>query len=305
MVPRFSIVIPAFNAEMTLTETLQSLLAQTWNDWEALIVDDGSTDGTRAIAELYAANDYRFRVVTNTGRGPSAARNLALGETRGSLIAFLDADDTWASCKLADMARVMQDPSIDAAFARIAFFDDAGSRTISKVGHADLTVPDLLGENPVCTMSNIVVRRSAFRATRGFDTRLVHNEDLEWLIRLVATSHRVIPVDKVLVHYRTTPSGLSSNLDAMRRGRQAALETALSHGYKSSSADEAIHLRYLARRALRTDAPPREALRLAFAGARMSPAGFFSDLRRGLMTFAGALVAPILPLRARRALFSN
>ncbi|SFE00919.1 glycosyltransferase family 2 protein [Roseivivax sediminis] len=303
--PRFSIVIPAFNADNTLADTLDSLEHQTLTDWEALIVDDGSTDATRVIAEAAAGRDRRIRVIDNPAKGPSAARNLALTETTGEIIAFLDADDVWAPRKLEIMAQIFRNAGIDAAFSRIAFFDEAGTRTVSSLPGGHVTVPMLLGENPVCTMSNLAVRRAAFAATGGFDTRLVHNEDLEWLIRLVATGNRLVPVAETLVYYRTSPTGLSADLAAMSRGREAAVATALRHGFRTSARAEAIHLRYLARRALRTDAPPRETLRLALAGAWTSPAGFFSDLRRGVMTLAGALAAQILPRRTRRALFSH
>lgn len=303
--PLFSIVIPCLNAAATLGETLDSLLAQTDPDWEALIVDDGSTDGTRALAASYAMRDRRILLLRNPGRGPSAARNLVMDEGAGDILAFCDADDLWAPEKLARMRAVFTDPAIDAAYSRIAFFDFRGSRTLSTVPAGNLTVPMLMGENPVCTMSNLAVRRGAFAAAGGFDTSLVHNEDLEFLIRLAATGHRITGTDETLVQYRTSPTGLSADLAAMARGRAAALATAARHGFTPDPKAEAIHMRYLARRALRTDAPAREALRLALHGALTSPAGFFGDLKRGGLTFACAVAAPLMPRRLRRALFSH
>ncbi|MDK3020148.1 glycosyltransferase family 2 protein [Pseudodonghicola flavimaris] len=302
---RFTIIIPCYNAETTLARTLESLRFQTQPDWEALIVDDGSTDSTRAVAERFAAEDCRFRLLPNPGKGPASARNVALNAARGDLIAFCDADDLWEADKLQRMLEVFADPTVDAAFARVAFFDEAGSRTLSTVPAEAISVQMLLGENPVCTMSNLVVRRDVFRATGGFDCALVHNEDLEWLIRLCACGFRLIGVQHTLVHYRTSPTGLSSDLDKMRAGREAALATALRFGFRPDARAEAIHLRYLARRALRTGAPVREALLLACSGIGTSPAGFFSDLRRGGLTLAGALAAPLLPRALRQALFSH
>ncbi|WP_375691796.1 glycosyltransferase family 2 protein [Pseudooceanicola sp. LIPI14-2-Ac024] len=301
----FSIVIPCLNAIATLGETLDSLLTQTDRDWEALVVDDGSTDGSWALAATYAAQDPRIRPMRNPGRGPSAARNLVIAEGRGDIIAFCDADDLWAPEKLTRMRRAFADTRADAVFARIAFFDGRGTRTVSTVPGGDLTVPMLMGENPVCTMSNLAIRREVFVASGGLDTTMVHNEDLEYLIRLAATGYRIRGLDETLVYYRTSPTGLSSNLDAMRRGRSAALATAARHGFAPDARAEAIHLRYLARRALRTDAPAHEALRLAFGGAMTSPSGFFSDLKRGGLTLACAAAAPLMPRRLRRALFSH
>src|SRR5437660_8279844 len=90
-----SVVIPAHNAAETLAETLDSLLAQTRGDWTAIVVDDGSTDGTRALAESYVARDQRFRLLSDgrPNEGASAARNRGIGAATSRWLAFLDADD--------------------------------------------------------------------------------------------------------------------------------------------------------------------------------------------------------------------
>jgi glycosyltransferase involved in cell wall biosynthesis len=303
--PRFSIIVPCYDAARTLPATLESLLAQTTTDWECLLVDDGSRDATPAIIRQATLTDPRFRALPNPAKGPSAARNVALTEARGALVAFCDADDIWLPEKLARVAERLGDPDIAAVYARVAFFSDGRDGAVSRIVAGDLSIATLLGENPVCTMSNLVTRRAVFRATGGFDTAMVHNEDLEWLIRLVGAGHRVVGQDETLVRYRTSHGGLSSDLARMRAGRAAALETARRLGHRADARAEAIHLRYLARRALRVDAPAVEAPRLALAGLRASPRGFFSDARRGLFTLSGALLAPLLSRRLRRALFAS
>lgn len=303
--PFFSIIVPCFNASATLSETLDSIAAQTDVDWEALIVDDGSTDTTWAMAVARAARDSRIKVIRNPGSGPSAARNEGAFRARGEVMAFCDADDLWTPDKLTRMRETFARPDVDGAYARIAFFDDKGSRTVSTVPEGALTVPMLLGENPVCTMSNVAVRRQVFIESGGFDTTMVHNEDLEWLIRIAASGFRIVGLTDVLVRYRTSPTGLSANLAAMQAGRRAALTTAARMGFHPDRRVEAIHLRYLARRALRIDAPPLQSLRLAVSGAMTSPVGFFSDIKRGALTFIAALTAPVMPRRLRRSLFSH
>ena len=303
--PRFSIVMPCFNAATTLPETLASLRAQTFSDWELLCVDDGSSDATLDLIQAEARRDTRVRVLRNPGKGPSAARNLALPEARGDILAFCDADDLWEPEKLACLVAAFAEPSVAAVFAQVAFFDGTRSSSVSTVPAADLTVPMLLAENPVCTMSNLAVRREVFSQTGGFDTRLVHNEDLEWLIRLVATGHRVVGLDRCLVRYRTSVSGLSSDLGRMRAGRRAALATAERFGFRADPRAEAIYCRYLARRALRVGAPGVEALRFVLTGLILSPVGFLSDLRRGGLTVAAALCAPVLPGCLRQFLFAG
>jgi glycosyltransferase involved in cell wall biosynthesis len=306
--PRFSVVIPCFNAEATLVRTLDSILSQTCPDLEVICVDDGSTDGTRALITAAQARDPRVRLVRNTGKGPSAARNLgAGGVATGEIIAFCDADDLWTRDKLACLGVAFDTPGTDAVYGRVGFFrhhpDDA--RTWSEVPRGPLGIPQLLGENPVCTMSNLAVRRAAFLASGGFDAGVVHNEDLEWLIRLVGQGARVTGLDRTLTWYRASPDGLSADLRAMARGREAALRTAARFGHQPGARDQAVHLRYLARRALRLGHSRTQAARYALQGLARSPGGFFASPRRGALTLGGALAALVLPRRLSRSLFSR
>ncbi len=302
--PRFSVIIPAFDAAATLPATLASLHRQTCTDWEALVVDDGSTDATRAIA---AAAGPRVRLLANPEKGPSAARNHGAVQAQADILAFLDADDLWAPEKLARMAEAFADPATDAAFAGIEFFRHrpGDSRVTSTVPPGPLRIGTLIGENPVCTLSNLCVRRAVFAASGGFDAKLVHNEDLEWLIRLAGQGARIIGLPERLVWYRTSPRGLSADHAAMREGRAAALATARRFGVLPDARAEAIHLRHLARRALRLDAGGLTALRLTAEGIATSPAGFLSPARRGALTALAALAAPALPRPVRRALFAR
>ena len=91
--PFFSIIIPVYNVAPYLRECLDSVLAQTFTDWEAICVDDGSTDGSGAILDEYAAKDNRFRVIHQQNAGVSVARNTALSRIRGEWFLFLDGDD--------------------------------------------------------------------------------------------------------------------------------------------------------------------------------------------------------------------
>ena len=305
--PQFSIIIPCFNAAATLPDTLASLQAQTLTDWEALLVDDGSSDATPAIIAEAALADPRLRLLRNPRKGPSAARNHAVTQAQGQIIAFCDADDLWAPQKLARMAALFTEPQTDAVFARIAFFREVpeDAAAFSTVPRGPLGISTLLGENPVCTMSNLCIRKACFTALGGFDETLVHNEDLEWLIRVAGMGMQIIGHDETLVWYRNNTFGLSADFAAMRAGRAQALATAKRFGGTTDRRAEAIYLRYLARRALRLDAGRLTALRFVLEGLHNSPAGFFSDYRRGALTALGALVAPLLNTRSRRHLFGR
>ncbi len=303
-----TIVIPAYNAAKTLPATVQSLTRQTWVDWQAIIVEDGSQDDTFAVAQALAEDEPRLTVVRNPGKGPSNARNHgAIDLARGAFIAFCDADDIWLPGKLSSVVTSLLMGEADAVFGRIGFFesDPAQVGARSTVPEGRVTVPMLMGENPVCTMSNLTVRTDVFRKLGGFRADMVHNEDLEWLIRLVGSGHELCGLHEDHIRYRTSSGGLSSDLAAMLRGREQAMETARRFGFSPDDRAEAIHLRYLARRALRVGCEPRLALRLALSGLRRDARAFLFPLHRGAATALAAMLAPALPAPLRHTLFSK
>ncbi len=304
--PRFSIILPCHNAEATLEATLHSVRAQSYTDWELICVDDGSTDWTGAILNKWAQKDSRFVVITLTGEGPSRARNFGARCAQGEILCFLDADDMWVPEKLGLLDRAFQEKDVDGVFGKVAFFSAVGQpSTFSTVPKQALTVPMLMGENPVCTMSNISLRRELFNRSEGLATDFVHNEDLEWLIRLVGMGAHIKGMDAFHVWYRTTQGGLSSDLKAMAQSRRRALRTAERFGYKPSATTEAIYLRYLARRALRLNQTGLSALRYALSGLAKSPTAFLFPLHRGALTALAALCAPVMPNALRLALFAK
>ena len=304
----FSIVIPCFNCEETLTETITSLQAQTVSNWEAICVDDGSTDQTLALLEGLAEQDRRIRVVQQSNAGPSRARNNGVSIAKGKYVSFLDSDDLWMPEKLASVeAAFLSVPNADAVFGRIAFFrdgEDVDSTTSTvRAGKADMT--DFIGENPVCTLSNLTVRREAFLVLGGFDESMRFSEDLEWLIRAVAADVHLEGVVDLHVRYRTSENGLSADLRAMHEGWRRALSSArrvLTPAQIASA--EAVHLRYLARRALRTGASSSEAWAFMLNGLSLSPIAFLGGRHRGPMTLVGCLLAPLLPTAFRRRIFA-
>ena len=107
--PFFSIIIPVYNVAPYLRECLDSVLAQTFTDWEAVCVDDGSTDGSGAILDEYAAKDKRLRVIHQENKGVGAARNLGLKKVKGNWILFLDGDDAWAKKLLSIVAGMIDE----------------------------------------------------------------------------------------------------------------------------------------------------------------------------------------------------
>ena len=300
-------LFPGSAALLALADSLREVRTICHCGRKALCVDDGSTDATYALLRTAAAADPRIRVLENPGKGPSDARNHGAAQASGELLAFCDADDLWATDKLAALEAAFADPACDGAFGRVSFFERRAedARSVSSVPSAPLSIPMLLGENPVCTMSNIGLRARVFAQSGGLRREMVHNEDLDWLIRLVGMGARIDPLDRILVHYRVSRSGLSADIERMRAGRAMALESAACFGFQPDAQAEAVHLRYLARRALRVGLGGTTALGLALRGLALAPARFLTPMHRGCGTLAGALIAPALPAPMRRALFSR
>jgi cellulose synthase/poly-beta-1,6-N-acetylglucosamine synthase-like glycosyltransferase len=308
--PLVSVIIPCFGAAATLPVAVRSVLTQDFTDFEIIIVDDGSKDASLAVARALAAEDSRVRVIAQQNAGPAAARNRGIVEARGRYIGFLDADDRWAHTHLrTHVAHFSAHPDCGVSFARIAFFDPEltlGGRLSAHM--PQLRLADILGENPICTTSNIVARGELFAEIGGFDPALTHGEDQEWVARVLAkTRWRVCGLNKVLVDYRTSPGGLSADLARTHAGWLSMLRRV--HAYapdaamRAAPAASALFHRYLARRALRTG-QPRAALRPMLRALRSSPLTLLTHQpHRTAMTLAGALAAlvPGNPLRATLA----
>ena len=218
--PLFSAVVPCFNAADTLAEAVDSVLAQSCPDFEILIVDDGSTDGSFEIARRLEEEDPRIRVIGRSRQGPSAARNCGVVAARGSLIAFLDADDRWHPRKLElHHLQLREKSSTGVAFAGVRKIDVEGKvlgrcRSCSRV-----SLPFLLRGNPTVTTSNVVARRAVFDDVGFFNVDMRYAEDLDWLVRVALDGRWSIEgLPEVLTDYRISPGGLSRSLGAMEEG---------------------------------------------------------------------------------------
>lgn len=306
--PRMSVIMPVYNASATLSATVRSILSQSERDFELLLIDDGSTDDSLLLMLRLAALDERIRVIAHANCGVAATRNKGVELSHGQLIAFCDADDLWHPEKLARHHALHKgDRTCDASYARIAFIEPEAThsrdaRTTSTIIPTPLTVADLLGENPVCTMSNLVVTRSAFARIGGFRAGMSFAEDQEWLARAAYLGIAIHGIDEVLVGYRLSHDGLSVNLDRMYAGWR---DLAANYGDPATGeAAEAIYCRYLARRALRSGATAGTARQYALRGLKLNARAFLTDARRGWPTLISALVASVLPRAARIRVFA-
>lgn len=306
--PEVTVVLPVYNAAKTIEQTIASVLEQTFHAFELIVIDDGSTDDSLQRLLAIAATDERIHLVSRANGGVSSARNFGVELGVAPYVAFIDADDIWAPEKLGcHVALHRDDPTLAASYARIGFLPEhagtlAECRTVSTPLRDRLGLVDVLGENPVCTMSNLFLRRDWFAYSGGLDTALSHAEDQEFVAQLVARGARVESIDAVLVGYRFSPDGLSMDLERMKAGWHQVAHCYLDGPELASL--EALYLRYLARRTLRSGGSAIRALNYSLAGLRIDAAAFLADRRRGIGTLVGALAAPFLPMAIRRQVFA-
>lgn len=264
MNPIFTVVMPAYNAGAYLPQTIDSVLSQTLTDFELIIIDDGSKDNTFEIACNYQQKDSRITVLSQSNQGVSVARNRGINNSNSEYIAFIDADDKWTPDNLkSHLEHLQNNPNLGISYGKVEFLEPDGNHT-GKIARGRLTKlqpQHFLYENPTMTVSNIVVRRQVFQEIGCFDCSMSYSEDLELLFRVACSHWKIEGINRVLLGYRTTQGGLSSQLYKMEEGwetlmakaRFSAPELVEKHYLKARS----NHLRYLARRAFRLHLSPQ------------------------------------------------
>ncbi len=231
--PLASIIIPAFNAERFLPRTLSSALGQTHSNVEVIVVNDGSTDATRYIADKAAAGDPRVCVITVANGGVAKARNIGIEAATGEFVAFLDADDLWHPDKIRDQVAALTDLNKSGAAAaytlmRIIDVHDRVVRNGSGVGYSGYIFARHLFSRPVGNGSSLFLFRELAVSIGGFDTSWAANgiggcEDLDLELR-IAAKHPITAVRRYLVGYRAYPGNMSSNGLALARSVLSTVE---------------------------------------------------------------------------------
>ena len=199
MTPFFSIVIPVYNVAPYLRECLDSVLAQTFSDWEAICVDDGSTDGSGAILDEYAARDSRFRVVHQPNAGVSAARNRALDAAVGEYVTFLDGDDAYESSWLESFWGPIKDTGADLVRLQVKFWDGGACKVAPAVDrpHRDCFVGTEVADWGCSTYSiegwsglNAIKRSCLNGAVRvRFPVGMRFMEDIVFMLKVLPNVH--------------------------------------------------------------------------------------------------------------------
>ena len=209
--PLVSVVIPVYNGERFLRESLESVFAQTFQDYEIVCVDDGSTDGSCALLKQY---DERLRVIQQANAGQSAARNVGVRQATGSFVAFLDQDDRWYPSKLVQQVAVLSaEPDVVLVHCNYDRMDGDGRVLVARAALVErasaLASPlgRLIGEALVFP-SAMMVRRDVFQRVGGFDPELRGFEDFDLIARLIRQG-RFVLLNESGMAYRLHAGGFS------------------------------------------------------------------------------------------------
>lgn len=210
--PAVSVVIVTYNKADTLAEAIESVLRQSYRDFEILVVDDGSTDDTPGRIRPYLD---RVRYLPKPNGGTGSARNLGIAEARGEFVAFLDGDDLWLPRKLEiQMEAFRKEPKIVAAQCSAYCMDSRLEKILEERRcrpERDTLLDFLLFRNLPAFSSAVIVRKEIFRSIGGFGTDLVILSDWDMACRL-ARAGTLRSISDVLVYYRHTPNNQSRDV---------------------------------------------------------------------------------------------
>ena len=266
--PTVSVVVPVYNTAATIVETLESLFAQTYENFEVIVVDDGSTDHSMELVQQF--DDLRCIIVRQENRGLNGARNAGIRNAKAPYIAFLDADDLWRPQMLEKHVEHLEtNPTVGISFSPSALIGEnsqsLGIRQRPKL--RDITPRDVICRNPIGNGSAGVFRREVFDGIAfthpeapgdevwWFDETYRQSTDIECWMRIVAqTDWKFQGLSDVLVDYRVNSGGLSANTGRQLMYWEKALtklgelrpDLAKTYGGLA----RAYQLRYLARRAI-------------------------------------------------------
>lgn len=226
---KVSVIIPAYNALRFLPQTVESALAQTWRDFELLVVDDGSTDQTGAWAAQHP--DARVRLIQQVNAGAAAARNTGIAEAKGKYIAFLDADDLWEPTKLErQVACLSARAKVGLVHTAIRYIDESGreiNRVLRTQGEGDVW-REVVVHNPVRCGSTPLIRRACFEKVGIFDPGLSFAEDWDMWIR-IAAHYQFAVLNEPLVSYRQHSANMTKGYQAIMPNFTKIIERAFQN----------------------------------------------------------------------------
>ena len=218
-----SVIIPAYNHAAFLGQTIESALNQTWQDFEIIVVDDGSRDETPQVAARFGS---AIRYIRQANHGMAATRNNGIRQASGEVISFLDDDDLWLPNYLSTVMFYFEsDPALAAIHTGFQLTSDEKGRDFPQQGTRTVLASDLydtLIEGGFFPPSSVSVRKSCLGSVGLFDERLQGYADWELWLR-ICRDHKFIGIPDILIKYRLHAGGLSSNVQHMIEDRLKAV----------------------------------------------------------------------------------
>jgi len=208
--PKISVIIPTYNSIRFLPNTLDSVLRQTFSEFEVLVINDGSTDNTAEW--ISSLTDSRVKLINQENQGCATARNTGILAAKGQYIAFLDSDDLWEPTKLEKQVKCLEEnPDIGLVYTWVDFSNEEAKPTgkVRKVFAEGNVFQDMLTGNVVSCGSVPLVRRECFETVGLFDTKLWTAEDKDMWLR-ISTQYSFALIREPLVYYRQHPNSKSS-----------------------------------------------------------------------------------------------
>jgi teichuronic acid biosynthesis glycosyltransferase TuaG len=215
--PLVSVIMPAHNAGKYLNESINSVIGQTYSNWELIIVDDGSTDTTATIANEYAANDPRIKYFYQEQGRQGKARNLAINNSQGYYLAFLDADDIWVNHKLQTQIEILKSrPDLDLICSQGYYLYEDGKSdffyTTIKDWNWEADSETFIKMNQVAILSAVVKRAAVIDAGLFTEKLAIQNmEDYHLWLKLLRKEYRFLSIPDFLFYYRVHQSQSTYN----------------------------------------------------------------------------------------------
>lgn len=218
--PLVSIIIPVYNAEIYISDTISSVLAQTHQDWEMIIVDDGSTDNSLTKIKQYSQNDSRIKIILKTNSGVSDSRNAGILISKGDFIAFLDADDVWLDANLEKKIEYLKSNNAHVVYSDCEVIDEnsnAKNRLFETKEKPTLDDILLLEGNYITAPSGTIFKKEVFNTIGLFDEKLSNNADQDIWIRLLTNNFEIALLNNKLWKYRVHSNNMSSNIQLLEK----------------------------------------------------------------------------------------
>lgn len=243
--PRVSVIIPAYNAAPYIGETLDSVYAQTFSGFEAIVVNDGSSDTAQLEQELkrYPSS---LRYLKQENRGAAAARNTGVKAAAGEFVAFLDADDTWLPTFLERQLDLLERNQADVVWADALLYGNSplAGRTFMEVqpSCSEVTPENLLAVKVTVLTSTVLARRQPLLDVGLFDVKLRRGQDFELWLRLARRGFRFAYQEEVLARRRLVDSSLSGSIMSQLQRTLTVLDAIQAKGDLTPSEEAALQL---------------------------------------------------------------